>query len=136
MVQRSYTDMAKRKPGRPKGSKNKVVLPVLPADTPPPVAGGDSLEDARAHLQWVNARVRDAEISGATPKEVAQLCAQKTAAIRLVGILSGAMNVTESKIARSEPFQKLMVEMCDVLRAYPEALGALKAWRDKYSGVR
>lgn len=99
----------------------------LPADPTPK-------EQAAYHCETVKLRLRAAEGSGASEKEIAALFGQYTNALRHHASLSGA-HLTEPQVLKSVAWGRIMATVREVLVKHPKALleldAALAALDDK-----
>lgn len=101
-------------------------MPDLPADISPK-------DRAKAHCDWLRLRIQWVEQNSASEKDLAHMAGQYTNATRLYSRLSGALDITESQIARSVPWQRLMVVVREALKPHPKALEDLMKAVEAYS---
>jgi hypothetical protein len=105
-------------PPRPSGSE----LPP-PAD---PVAKGEVTdhEDPRANA-LATLRVLRAQLEVASPDNVTSIANAISTSSKLLAALSGAFEVTDVRVIRSEAWQRIKRTLVDVLAKYPDALEAV-----------
>lgn len=107
----------------------QTVLPKKPKIS----ANSSALEEVRSNLAAIDDAITLAKADKSTPStHLSALFNSKTAAARMLARLTGALDVSESVIIASPPWQRLVLVIIDALRAHPEAAKAVLAAISKY----
>ncbi len=115
-------------PGSPATALFNSPAPLAPAPSPAPAGGA---VDAKALVlellgQLRRALARCENDSGTTARELAQLATSATSAMRLYSRLSGELEISNSQVARSAPFQRIIRVIGEAVSKFPGACQAVE----------